>query len=157
MSEFYINNHIIKCLTIKQPYASLIIDGKKDIENRTWKKHMYDDVCDNWLFVHAGKLNETQKNLDNQKLEIKKILTTIDLEKLPNSAILGMIHIKKIIHCDTSTSLWSIGPNCWVIDAVVKFKNPVFTNGKLSLWNPEKSLHQKLHKEIKKFNIKIFN
>ena len=28
----------MKALTIKQPWADLIIAGVKDIENRTWKK-----------------------------------------------------------------------------------------------------------------------
>ena len=41
-----------KALTIKQPYASLIVEGIKDIENRTWKTNYRGRIL-----IHAGKDN----------------------------------------------------------------------------------------------------
>lgn len=42
----------MKAITIKQPWASLIVHGIKDIENRTWRK-----VCQNahlLFFTHKA-------------------------------------------------------------------------------------------------------
>ena len=40
----------MKCLTIKQPWASLIIDGYKKYEFRSWKTNYRGKI-----FIHAGK------------------------------------------------------------------------------------------------------
>ena len=42
----------MKAITIKQPYASLIVEGIKDIENRTWKTNYRGRIL-----IHAGKDN----------------------------------------------------------------------------------------------------
>ena len=39
----------MKAITIKQPWASLIVEGIKDIENRTWKTSFRGRVL-----IHAG-------------------------------------------------------------------------------------------------------
>jgi hypothetical protein len=40
----------VKCLSIRQPWAWLIVNGHKDVENRTWKtKHRGP------LLIHAGQ------------------------------------------------------------------------------------------------------
>ena len=39
----------MKALTIKQPWASLIASGIKDIENRTWKTHYRGKI-----YIHAS-------------------------------------------------------------------------------------------------------
>ena len=43
----------IKVLTIKQPWAQLIICGAKDIENREWALHVYDRNQQQWVQVNA--------------------------------------------------------------------------------------------------------
>lgn len=40
---------IVKCLSVKQPWASLIAKGYKDIENRTWKTDYTGE-----LYIHAS-------------------------------------------------------------------------------------------------------
>lgn len=52
-TPFSFNNHVIKAITVKQPYASLILDGEKDIINRTWNRKNYKDPCKNWLFIQV--------------------------------------------------------------------------------------------------------
>lgn len=49
----------MKAITIKQPWASLIVHGIKDIENRTWacpKKYIGQRVL-----IHAGKERDGQE------------------------------------------------------------------------------------------------
>lgn len=94
------------------------------------KKHK--DVCKNWLFVHASKKQ------------------SYNLQTDPTSAIIGMMHINCVGKISNSIhkTKWATGPNCWYIDAVIKFNNPIPTKGRLGQWDPDASLHSKLEKQI---------
>lgn len=48
----------MRSLTIKQPWASLIVEGIKDIENRTWKTHFRGRI-----YVHASAKTATWEDL----------------------------------------------------------------------------------------------
>jgi hypothetical protein len=41
---------IVKVLSIKQPWSWLIVNAKKDVENRTWRTHYRGP-----LYIHAGQ------------------------------------------------------------------------------------------------------
>ena len=67
-------------LSIQQPSASLIIEGYKNIENRTWGPTKWNS---GWVLVHSPKSFE---KVDLYKSEyITKILRKIDWENLPTS------------------------------------------------------------------------
>jgi len=147
--NFKYNGHVIKALTIKQPYASLIINGVKDIENRTWKRRMDKDICKNWLFVHAAGKPASKKRLLRSSMEVKEEIARIQTPWV-NSAIIGMMHIHSIKKCSESVhnSIWASGPNYWYIDAVVPFNKPVLTTGSLGQWIPDENLFSELTKQI---------
>ena len=128
---FEFNNHVIKAITIKQPHATMIVNGNMDVENRTWFKKLDDDVCKNWLFVHSSTKRISKK-------------------KLQPSSILGMMHINCVGKLKDSVhrTEWESGPVCWYIDAVIKFDIPVLTTGRLGQWNPDPSLHRQLKVQI---------
>ena len=46
---------VLRCLSIQQPHAALILNGRKDVENRTWNTK-YRGV----LYIHAGKRYDQQ-------------------------------------------------------------------------------------------------
>ncbi len=48
----------MKCLSVRQPWASLIIRGTKDVENRTW-----DTDYRGRLAIHASKRRETEGDM----------------------------------------------------------------------------------------------
>ena len=130
--NFKFNGHIIKAITIKQPSATLIVDGVIDIENRTWSKKIYKDICKNWLFVHTSSKKSTK------------------LPDQPISAIIGMMHINCVgkISDSIHKTKWALGPNCWYIDAVIKFDDPIYTKGRLGQWDPDINIHSDLEKQI---------
>jgi hypothetical protein len=146
--KFEYNGNRIKIITIKQPYASMIIDGIKDIENRTWNIKIYDDHSKNWLFVHSSSRLPCKKEL------IKLVEDDPELDKyLTNpskSCIIGMMHINCVGNLTESVNKtrWSYGPKCWYIDAVIKFKQPIITTSKLGKWDPDQNIHKKLKKQI---------
>lgn len=141
--SFEFNGHEIKAITIKQPYASLIINGIQNVENRSWRKKIHKDACKNWLFVHASSKYASKK-------EIKKIDNIPDNFDYPSSCIIGMMHINCVgkVSDAVHKCSWAKGPNCWYIDAVIKFKTPIPTTGKLGQWDPDPSLHDQLTDQI---------
>jgi hypothetical protein len=141
--SFEFNGHEIKAITIKQPYASLIINGIQNVENRSWSKKIHKDECKNWLFVHASSKYASKK-------EVKKINNIPDNLEYPSSCIIGMIHINCIgkLLKSVCPSCWESGPNCWYIDAVIKFDTHVSTDGHLGQWDPDKDIHNDLTKQI---------
>jgi hypothetical protein len=89
------------CLSVRQPWASLIVRGIKDIENRTW--------CTNHrgpLLIHAAK----RIDLD---ADTRGLLSRAEVEALPRGGIIGMVNV---VACVTaSSSPWFTGPVGWVL------------------------------------------
>lgn len=107
----------MKAITIKQPWASLIVEAGKDIENRSRRTHIR-----GWVLVHAAltwcpmELEAYQLCRDRGLLnDVSKVLG----EK--NRQCGGIIGAMRIADCvEASDSPWFTGPFGWVIDRVVK-------------------------------------
>lgn len=135
----------MKALTISQPYAQLIADGHKWVENRTWET-MYRGP----LAIHAGKGTQymTRGEMEMQGMAIGAIVATARLV-----ACLHIIDIidkgddplfrKKLIK---GTNLnWSQvrrhsyteGRFCWILADIQKLDQPVPCQGKQGLWSTQ--------------------
>lgn len=142
----------MKAITIKQPWASLIVEGIKDIENRTWKTNFRGRIL-----IHAGEdrkntldiLNENQFNdLCHSKcaMYFGKTLR----QNWVRGAIIGCV---EIVDCVINhPSIWAektptgfIGEYelpihedqivyNWVLANPIKFDKPIPCKGKLSFW-----------------------
>lgn len=132
----------MKAITVKQPWASLIVSGLKDIENRKWKTTFRGRVL-----IHASN----SKDLDN--LPLDTIFTTPQINALkqhysenvlcsfiyPHGEIIGSV---EIVDCVVNhTSVWAEKSSNedkpiynWVLANPIKFKNPIPAKGKLSFW-----------------------
>lgn len=89
----------MKALSIRQPWAWLIVHGDKDIENRTWRTKFRGPVL-----IHAGK------KIDRVAYDI---LTDsgIDLPPIENLETGGIIGQTEIVDCvNESDSPWFSGP-----------------------------------------------
>lgn len=123
----------MKVLTIKQPYASLIINEYKKYEFRTWKTSYRGKVL-----IHAGL------NTDNDALKrfscynLDYIKGAIIGEAIITDCILvdevfnnELNNINKIVYGNIN----KIGKYAWKLENIVKYDKPVFIKGKLGLWN----------------------
>jgi hypothetical protein len=114
----------IPALTIKQPYATLIVTGVKDVENRTW------DPPGGYrgeIFIHAGRTYVDEKLPTDLWLPHRSTFT--------QGAIIGTAHIVDVI--DDSDSPWAIkGHRHWVLDYPVIWDTPMPWRGQLGLWWP---------------------
>ncbi len=137
----------MKAITIKQPWASLIVEGIKDIENRTWKTNYRGRVL---IHSSADKKFNTSLTEDQFKAIIPLICkgVSIPLDEKEHgikkqygwkfshdySSIIGSV---EIIDCvQNHPSIWAIeGQWHWVLANPIKFEHPTPNiKGKLSFW-----------------------
>lgn len=125
----------MKVLTIKQPWASLIIEGYKRFEFRSWKTNYRGD-----LLIHAGK------SIDKEAYErLKGYLTDMPLGK-----IIGKVELTDCIKTtpeffeerlkenkDIYTKSSFKEEYAWKLKVIEKFEKTIEVKGKLGLWNYE--------------------
>lgn len=122
---------IVKVLTVKQPYASLIANGYKKYEFRSWKTNYRGE-----LYIHAGKgidkdcMNRISK-YNMQYLSgyiIAKVnLTDCILVDKKMDDELRKINTDVYDHDHT-------GYYAWKLEDVKILEKPIKVKGKLSIW-----------------------
>lgn len=128
----------MKTLSVKQPWATLIASGIKDIENRTWAPPKSEErilihassakvpktICDRIIFDQASVLSNEQK--------FGNIPASDDM---PCSAIVGYVTVKGA--CNNSNSIWAEPVDFqWILEDAYLFDEPILNvNGKLHLWD----------------------
>lgn len=132
----------MKAITIKQPWASLIVSGLKDIENRTWKTNFRGRVL-----IHAAKTPVKDGWSALNKEQLDKVSGYEDKlygsnEDLPNGAIIGSVDVVDCVK--NHPSPWAIeGDYNWVLANPVMFPEPITgVKGKLSFWDYDGELPQ---------------
>lgn len=125
----------MKALTIKQPWASLIVNEYKKYEFRSWKTNYRGKVL-----IHAGLSKEN---------DIINKVQSYNLEYI-NGAIIGEADIVDCILVDKKfdhnlkqidSIVYGnnhIGNYAWKLENIKKYENPIYVKGKLGLWNYEK-------------------
>lgn len=124
----------MKVITIKQPWATLIAEGLKEYEFRTWNTKYRGD-----LLIHAGKNidKSAMKMFKDYNLEYPtgciiakcKLTDSIFVDEKFRNEILNNNIVHRNITCDNSWNGYA-----FKIENVQKI-NPIHLNGKLSLWN----------------------
>jgi len=125
----------MKALTVKQPWAALIVNGYKEYEFRSWKTNYRGKIL-----IHAG--------LTLEKEMINKLTYDIKLEK---GAIIGEAELVDCILVDNilDESLRTknpivygnnhVGNYAWKLENIKKYDKPIYIKGKLGLWNYEEN------------------
>ena len=123
----------MKVLTIRQPWATLIMQGNKRFEFRSWQTKYRGE-----LLIHAGK------NIDKEECNrLKKYLP----EKLILGKILGKVKLVDCIKCNQEFKDMCLKENndvyakstftekyAWQLTDMQIFDEPIEAKGKLSLW-----------------------
>lgn len=123
----------MKVLTIKQPWATLIMQGNKRFEFRSWQTKYRGD-----LLIHAGK------GIDKEA--IKRLEKYIPKD-MPTGKILGKVTLVDCIKMSPEFKEELLKENSdiytkssfkenygWQIDNVQIFDEPIEAKGHLSLW-----------------------
>lgn len=154
----------MKTLTVKQPWASLIVEGVKDIENRTWPTKFRGRILihasakpaiefKNRCLVELYRIGMTEEMI----LSVNKLPIKWDTFLNENGLIIGSV---EIVDCVINhPSIWAektqipyfadvledikhigkpIKPNMvynWVLSNSILFSEPIPAKGKLSFWD----------------------
>ena len=126
----------MKVLTIKQPWATLIMQKDKRFEFRSWQTKYRGD-----LLIHAGK--EIDK-------EATKRLAKYIPKNMPTGKILGKVRLVDCIKMSPEFKEILLKENKdiytessfrenygWQLENVEVFDDPIEAKGKLSLWDFE--------------------
>lgn len=123
---------MLKCLSIQQPYASLIIGGVKRVETRQWTTSYRGP-----LLIHASSAIQGAPN----NLHTKAIIGLVQLEEVFSHADLNSDGDLARIVSPRERKYGHFGPGWfawWVLHAR-RFTQPIPHKGNLGLWEPNPS------------------
>jgi len=122
----------MKVLSLKQPYADLVIKGKKKIELRKWNTHFRGK-----FYIHASKIPDKKAlkkfRYENSKLPLGYIIgkvKLVDVKKYKNDK-----EHKKDKNLHLASSVW--GNYGFILKNPVRIK-PIKAKGKLNFWEFKK-------------------
>ncbi|MGC8622286.1 MAG: ASCH domain-containing protein, partial [Caldisphaera sp.] len=122
----------MKCLSIKQPFADLVVSGKKTIEIRSWKTNYRGE-----LLIHASRYPD--------KYALKRF--GVDEKNIQLGRVIGKVNL---VDCKVYTNEWDFlrdrnlhlaeeyKADCrygFVFENPVKLKTPLSLKGKLGIFN----------------------
>jgi predicted transcriptional regulator len=124
----------MKALTIKQPYASMIVNGYKKYEFRTWKTNYRGK-----LLIHASS------NIDKNDMAY---FSYLNINNYPTKQIIGECELIDciLIDEDFNNKLYNIdnkiygrhsrvGLYAWVLSNIKIYDKYIEVPGKLGIWN----------------------
>ncbi len=120
----------MRALTIKQPWAELIITGLKDVENRSRRTAFRGRFA-----VHAGlrRADFDDLDLDQMPPKYRKPITAAWLRHNDPGRVLGTIELVDCVQ--DSSSPWAIdGYWHWVLRNPRPYTRSVPAKGQLGLW-----------------------
>jgi len=118
----------MKAITIRQPFAWLIVKGRKDIENRSWRTHYRGP-----LLIHsASKFANVPLSEIEDTYQVR--LPAIDKMKCG-----GIVGVCELVDCVTEhRSKWFDGPYGFVLRNARELPFRKISGG-LGLWNYPRS------------------
>lgn len=123
----------MKAITIRQPWASLICSGMKDIENRSWRTNFRGRVLIHAAVSHGKKFRASLTD-EQMKAAFSTIAEECMLKNIPFGAIIGSV---EIIDCTQNhPSIWAEkGVWNWILANAELFPQAIPYKGKLSFWD----------------------
>ncbi|MEK4003035.1 ASCH domain-containing protein [Paenibacillus sp. FSL H3-0333] len=131
----------MKCLTIRQPWATLIALGEKQIETRTWRTAHRGELA-----IHAGmQVNKAICRMEPYQSLLARYGYTAD--NLPTGKIIAVSRIADC--CEVTPELaqqgwpggneyvfgnYAEGRYAWMLEEVVPLVHPIPAKGRLGFW-----------------------
>jgi hypothetical protein len=129
-----------KVISVRQPWAWLIVNGYKDIENRTWRRDYRGK-----LLIQAGARSPTRQELEDLRQDRR--LRGIKLpEKFETGGIVGLA---KLDDCaPTSRSKWwSPGQIAWKLSEARTLRF-IPLKGTLRLFDPPAAVRRRVMQQL---------
>ena len=141
----------MKVLSIRQPWATLIMAGQKDIENRTWRTHERGHIAIHACSNFNGLFNAERKKVVRlckaqgfDDLALK--LESLEHRDYPFGAILGTAELFDCV--DFNDSPWFTGPFGFRLRDIRPLKRPMPIKGMLGLWTLPEEIEQDIAMQL---------
>lgn len=128
----------MKVLTIKQPWATLIVDGYKKYEFRSWKTKYRGKIL-----IHAGLSLEKDMHKRFEEYNLKYDYGCIIGEAELVDCILvdekfnkELRKLNPLVYAKSS----HVENYAWKLENIKKYDKPIYIKGKLGLWNYEEDI-----------------
>lgn len=132
----------MKVLSLTEPFATLIADGKKRIETRSWKTNYRGE-----LYIHASMTKVSKENLND-----KELMALVDINKLNFGKIICKCKLVDCLYMTNEYVNWMKNNNyqeyvcggyqegryAWILEDVEILDEPLEVKGHLGIWNYKK-------------------
>ena len=115
----------MRALSIRQPWAWLVVNGYKDIENRTWSANFQGRI-----YVHAGQRMVADDYPGQREYIIRSGIVVPT--HLARGAIIGEVTITGCL--TDSDSPWFCGPYGFTLEDPVAYETPIPWRGQLGFF-----------------------
>ena len=152
----------IKCLTLFQPWASLVALGAKHIETRSWRTWYRGP-----LLIHAARaFPRWARDLCKQDPFATILLAAgyahplsglVDTGQLPLGVVVAACNLKHCVRIGTpgialppseperSFGDYSPGRYAWILSDIRPLPTPITARGSMGLWEPDQTVLALLH------------
>lgn len=140
-----------KAITVIQPWATLLVTGKKHIETRTWKTSYRGEI-----YIHAGMRDPlfgisamSDEGWSRALISLGLAESFNRFEKFPTGVIIGKTNLVNCLRIDELTQKlireqnpdeylfgdFTPGRYAWMMEDPVIFDMPIPASGKQRIWN----------------------
>lgn len=134
---------IIKCLTLTQPYASLVAFGSKKFETRSWRTRYRGPLA-----IHSAlKFPEDERLLCRNNIIFRQGVRGCLPEDLPLGRLLALVDLTEIYNAETAINKelvvrdeilfgnYNYGRFAFKLENVREIQEVIQVKGSLGLWN----------------------
>jgi len=138
----------LKVLTIPQPWAILIINGVKDVENRSRRTHYRGP-----LLIHSaksfGRANEEAvlDTIQTRGINVIDAILLCSPRWAPRGFILGTVEVVDCVQ-DGSSEWAEEGKWHWILENPQPFPEPIPWRGRQGLWSIDAAELEKKRREM---------
>lgn len=137
----------MKALTIKQPWAQLIMHAGKDIENRQW----YTSVRGRIAVTASAKLNKHELHdacdfMRGWMPRFSERIFSAEAQGYPVGCILGTVEIVGCVK--HSESPWFVGDYGFLLRKPMVLKSPIPVKGALGFWDLPADLAAEVNRQL---------
>ncbi len=125
----------MKVISIKEPFATLIKDGVKIYETRSWKTNYRGEI-----YIHASKTISTSDNKENALKFLKSNIKPGYI--LCKCRLVDCIEMDEefISYINNETTEYfyghyALGRYAWQLELIEVLETPIKTKGQLGIWN----------------------
>lgn len=158
-------HNVIRCISMTQPFATLVALGAKSIETRSWRTWYRGP-----LLIHAAKSfpNRARELCNREPFAgvlaeagySNPISGQVDPKQLPLGQILAVCTLKHCVRIGTpdvglpppepelSFGDYAAGRYAWILRDVQPLPEPVAASGSMGLWEPDRPILEQLSSHL---------